>query len=124
MWLADWIREIHGVDGAQGLRGSYSTMLEAARLVRNHGGMHSLVSSRAIAAGLHPVVGKRGDIAIVSIAGDGGEHFGDEAGGILLNGSVALLSQAGLIMPRRDEVNVKAAWGEERRPLLAWRRGG
>lgn len=87
-------------------------MLQAARIVAEAGGMLALAERRADLAKLSRVnSGARGDVAIVRIGGEGGEHFGNLAGSILLDGSAALLSQAGLIMPRRDDIDIVAAWG-------------
>jgi hypothetical protein len=111
LWLADWIRERRGIDPALGIRGGYTTMLQAARIVREAGGMQSLVDITIREAGLSRTpAGARGDIAVVQIAGDGGEHFGNQAGAILLSGSAAMICQAGLVMPRRADVPVVAAW--------------
>jgi hypothetical protein len=86
-------------------------MLGAARIVREAGGMVSLVGERVFKAGLPRVnVGARGDIAIVAVGGAGGEHFGNQAGAILLGGSAVLMSQEGLCMPRRSDVSIVAAW--------------
>jgi hypothetical protein len=112
LWLADWVRANRGVDPAGDLRGRYSSMLGAARIVREAGGMVSLVGQRVFKAGLPRVnVGARGDIAIVAVGGEGGEHFGNQAGAILLGGSAVLMSQEGLCMPRRSDVSIVAAWG-------------
>jgi hypothetical protein len=111
LWLADWVRTNRGVDPAGDLRGRYSSMLGAARIVREAGGMVSLVGERVFKAGLPRVnVGARGDIAIVAVGGVGGEHFGNQAGAILLGGSAVLMSQEGLCMPRRSDVSIVAAW--------------
>ena len=111
LWLADWIIEQCGSDPAGNLRGSYSTMLQAAGIVRDEGGMQKLVDVRMNWIGARRASpGARGDIAIVSVAGDGGEHFGNHAGAILLGGSAALLCQAGLITPRLADVPIIAAW--------------
>jgi hypothetical protein len=111
LWLADWVRANRGVDPAGDLRGRYSSMLGAARIVREAGGMVGLVDSRLKTASLARAnVGARGDIAVVNVGGEGGEHFGNLAGAILLGGSAALLSQAGLVMPRRSDVSIVAAW--------------
>lgn len=111
LWLADWVRIKRGVDPAGDLRGRYCSMLQAARIVREKGGMVRLVEGQLKAAGLSTVnVGARGDIAIVSVGGAGGEHFGNEAGAILLGGTAVLMCQEGLCMPRLAEVPVLAAW--------------
>jgi hypothetical protein len=111
LWLADWIRVNRNVDPAGDLRGRYFNMLGAARIVADAGGMVALVGQRVLAAGLPRVnVGARGDIAIVQVGGDGGESFNNLAGGILLSGSVALISQEGLFVPRLTDVPVVAAW--------------
>jgi hypothetical protein len=111
LWLADWIVDQREVDPAYDFRGKYSTMLGAARIVRGAGGMLALVERRVTLAGLPRVPpGARGDIAIVSVGSEGGEHFGNQAGAILLGGSVALLSQTGLMFPQRSQVEVIMAW--------------
>lgn len=111
LWLADFIAWQREIDLAADLRGTYSTMLGAARIVRAAGGMVGLVDGRVRAAGLkRAAVAARGDIAIVKIGGDGGEHFGNLAGAILLGGTAALICQAGLVLPRLTDVPVVAAW--------------
>lgn len=108
LWLADWIAEKRGVEMAADLRGSYSNVLQAARIVASARGMTALVEGRVKSAGLQRVaVGARGDIAVVNVAGDGGEHFGNEAGAILLGGTAALICQAGLVIA---DVPVVAVW--------------
>lgn len=109
--LADWIKEQRGVDPAADLRGTYATMTGAAKIVRNAGGMVKLVEGRVKAAGLRRAKsGARGDIAIVSVGGEGGENFGNEAGAILLGGTAAMISYGGLVLPRLADVSVVAAW--------------
>jgi hypothetical protein len=112
LWLADWIETRCGVDPGAGFRGGrYSSMFGAARIVRDAGGMVRLVDQQVKAAGLSRVnVGARGDIAVVSVGGAGGEHFGNEAGAILLGGTAVLMCQEGLCMPRLADVPVLAAW--------------
>ena len=111
LWLADWIAERGGVDPALGLRGCYSTMLGAARIVADAGGMVALVEGRVELAGVsRAACGARGDIAVIDIAGDGGEQFGNQAGAILLGGTAVFLSQAGLLILQRSEINLVAAW--------------
>ena len=111
LWLADWIETRRGIDLGVNFRGCYSTMLQAARIVRDADGMVSLVDMLTRGSGVRRAsVGARGDIAIVSVAGDGGAHFGNEAGAILLGGSAALISQQGLVVPRMDYAPVVAAW--------------
>jgi hypothetical protein len=86
-------------------------MLEAAKIVREAGGMVRLVESRLRPFGAQRASSpQRGAIAIVRVDGDGGEHFGHQAGGILLSGSVALFSYAGLIMPRLEQIEITATW--------------
>ena len=112
LWLADWVALRYVVDPGSTWRGRYSTMREAARIVRDAGGMVSLLDGAATLAGLPRVkCGARGDVAVVavdqSVATDGGEHFGDQAGAILLDGSAALISQGGLVVA---PMPVVAAW--------------
>lgn len=111
LWLADWIAAARGLDPARDLRGSYGSMIAAARIVTGAGGMVRLVDSRLAPLGIPRArQAARGDIAIAAIGGAGGEHFGNEAGAIVLGGTVALISQAGLILPRWNDAPIKAAW--------------
>jgi hypothetical protein len=111
LWLADWLAERRGLDPASELRGKYSTILQAARIVREAGGMERLVDISTRAMGISRATpGARGDIAVIRVGGEGGEHFGNAAGAILLGGSAALICQAGLVMPRLADVDLIAAW--------------
>lgn len=111
LWLADWVEARTGNDPAAELRGTYDTLLGAARIVKGAGGMTRLVQRQ-----LEPLrvrrasVPQRGDIAIVSVAGVGGENFGNLAGAILLGGTAALICQTGIVLPRWDDVPIVAAW--------------
>lgn len=111
LWLADWIVARRDVDPASNLRGSYSTMLGAARVVKDAGGMTTLVARTLKPFSIpRAAVAARGDIAVVQVGGDGGEHFGNQAGVILLGGTAALICQSGLICPRVTEVPPLAIW--------------
>lgn len=111
LWLAEWIKETRHVDPGVGFRGSYDSMLGAARIVRLYDGMANLVDVGVKPYGIeYTTEPRRGDIAVVGVAGDGGENFGNLAGGILLSGSVALLCQVGLMVPRLENVSIVAAW--------------
>lgn len=111
LWLADWIAERREIDPAVNLRGTYSTMLAAAKVVRDVGGMTALVD-----ACLRDTIVRRtdelqrGDIAIVEVPGVGGENFGSQAGGIILNGTVALLCQDGLLFNHLSDSRPVSAW--------------
>lgn len=111
LWLADWIVEQTGDDPAAGLRGTYRTLLQAARIVTGAGGMTRLVDSQLRRLRVQRAsVPRRGDIAVVSVAGLGGQHFDNQAGAILLGGTAALICQAGLMLPRWSDVPIVAAW--------------
>lgn len=111
LWLADLIAERCGIDPAADLRGTYSTMLAAARVVKDAGGMTKLVEGCVAPLGIKRAkIAARGDIAIVRIGGDGGGHFGNLAGGILLGGTVALICQAGLVLPKVAAAPPVAIW--------------
>jgi hypothetical protein len=111
LWLADWVRERHDFDPALGLRGSYSTMLGAARIVADAGGMVELVEDRIGLFGVSRAAGEaRGDIAVIDIAGEDGEQFGNRAGAILLGGAAVFLRQTGLLISQRSAIRLAAAW--------------
>jgi hypothetical protein len=110
-WLADFVAMRRGVDPAEDLRGTYCTLLGAARIVKQAAGMVALVDHQLQAVGVErAVIPARGDIAVVSVPGVGGEHFGNEAGAILLGGTAALICQTGLFFPRLAFVPLVAAW--------------
>jgi hypothetical protein len=111
LWLADWIMSQRNVDPASDLRGTYSTMLGAAKIVRDRGGMVRLIDGRVERHGIKrsPVI-KRGDVAVVSVGGDGGEHFGNLAGGIIMQGCVAMICEIGVLTPKLSDVPVIASW--------------
>lgn len=109
--LADWVVVARGVDPAADLRGSYSTMLGAARIVRDAGGMVPLMDQRLSSVGIRRTTEPgRGDIAVLSIANEGTAGFGNEVGALLLKGTAALFFQNGLAFPRTAEVMLIAAW--------------
>ena len=87
------------------------SMFGAARIVRDAGGMVPLVDRQMRGVGLSRVnCGARGDIAVLSVGGVGGENFGNQAGAILLGGTAVLMCQEGLCMPRLADVPALAAW--------------
>lgn len=109
--LADWVEFKRGCDPAADLRGTYSNMLGAARIVKDAGGMAHLIDARLSAVGIRrTTIWGRGDIAVLSIANEGTASFGNEVGALLLEGTAALFFQNGLAFPRLNEVKVLAAW--------------
>lgn len=73
MYLANWAREVRGVDLAARWRGKYRTEREASRLMAHYGGMEALVDF-AVAGILAATDAPRiGDIAIVRPHGPAGE---------------------------------------------------
>lgn len=111
LWLADLVAERRGKDPAEDLRHSYSSMLGAAKIVRDAGGMISLVSKQLKPLGLRRVEkAQRGDIAVVSVNGDGGEHFGNQAGAIIMNGTAAMICEAGVFYARLGSLPIAASW--------------
>lgn len=111
LWLADLIVEQRGIDPAAELRGTYATLLSAAKIVKQAGGMMALVDARVrgfnIAKTKTP---QRGDIVVVPVAGLGVQPFDGLAGGILLGGTVALLCQDGVLFNKLEESPPVAAW--------------
>ncbi len=75
LFAADAVKEMTGVDLAEGHRG-YSTAKGAAARVEEAGGMRELVASRLPEK--HPGLAQRGDVVLVEV--DGRESFGVVAG--------------------------------------------
>lgn len=100
--LADWCREVRGIDPADGLRGSYRGRMGAARVIRQAGGMDVLVGRCADLAGARrtdePMAG---DAALVMapegpcgaiIVGGGMTARLSERGGLLVDRALILLA--------------------------------
>lgn len=67
VFAADCVEAITGEDPAKGLRG-YSTALQAARIVKAHGGMAGFVTAR-IGPSIPPLMANVGDLVLVEING-------------------------------------------------------
>lgn len=66
LFIADWWREVHGVDPAAHLRGTYTTEREKDRIVVRAGGLLPLISSIAETAGaVVTETPKTGDFGII-----------------------------------------------------------
>lgn len=61
---ADVFMELHGIDLARDYRGTYSTSIGAARLIKSRGGFRSMIESMAAAARLTVSNGECGDIGL------------------------------------------------------------
>lgn len=104
MWLADWIKASRGVDPGDGWRGSYSSALGAARIIKEQGGMVSHVDARLAPFGIRRTdTPRRGDIAVVR-ASEG------EMGAIVHGGTVSCLTERGVIVRRVADTPILAAW--------------
>lgn len=65
-FVAGWVEQERGVDGAKPWRGRYRTALGVARLLRREGGLVAVVGRGAALAGLEPVESPGlGDIGVV-----------------------------------------------------------
>lgn len=107
LWLADWVRELTGVDTAQDLRGRYRTSLGQARYLKANGGPQAVVEQRAQAAGLvrleTPAPGAVGVLAAFVAPARCGV-----VGGIYTGRRWAILARRGLLLVKADPI---AAWG-------------
>jgi hypothetical protein len=101
MWLADWTRAKRGIDPGAPWRGTYRTALGAMRIVTEAGGMAALVEKGLAPFGVSRTgTPRRGDIAIVALAGA-------ETGAIVLGDNVAMLGPRGIVIGQAPLV---AAW--------------
>lgn len=73
LFAADAVMELTGVDFGAELRGTYSTALEAARILKKRGGVCGIASA-ALGAEIPPMMAQRGDIIMYRSAN--GEALG------------------------------------------------
>lgn len=106
LWLADWVLDQRGIDGAAALRGRYRTALGCARLVARGGGLVAVVGRCAQTAGLSSAkLPRPGDVGIVKAVTDDGTTL---VGAILADATRwAVLGAAGL---RIEPATCVAAW--------------
>lgn len=101
MLLANWVREVLGIDPAFGLRGAYSDA-EWPTIVAKEGGLVALVGRLAIVAGLEPTGAPSiGDIGVV-------ETRLGPTGAIRTTGGWAMKVSDGIV--RLRNATVLAAW--------------
>jgi len=67
LWAADCVQALTGVDHAQAWRGSYSTALQAARVLSPMGGLVG-VATAALGAHVSPLMAAVGDVVLVDNA--------------------------------------------------------
>lgn len=102
--LADWVRELTGVDGGRLYRGTYSTEQEWVAVVQGAGGLVALVDSVAALVGIQRVEQPvPGDIGVIDLRSYG------HAGAILAGRRWVLKVSAGL--GAATSPPVLAAWG-------------
>jgi len=73
LFAADVVAALTGVDFGAELRGTYSTALEAARILKERGGVRGIASA-ALGAEIPPLMAQRGDIIMYRSAN--GEALG------------------------------------------------
>lgn len=64
LWAADCVLAMTGEDLAAELRGQYSTALQAARTIDEHGGLHAIVRER-LGDSINPMLATVGDVGLV-----------------------------------------------------------
>ena len=69
LWAADCVQALTGIDPAESLRGTYSTALEAARIVTELGGLEAIVTAALGEPLGGPLFASVGDIGIVETNG-------------------------------------------------------
>jgi hypothetical protein len=103
---ADWVREVRGLDLAEGFRGRVHTAIGAARFLRRRGGLLAFASERAAACGLEPAsFAICGDVGVVEALGVTGKRV--LAGAICTGRRWAMLTEDGF---RSAEMAPLAAW--------------
>lgn len=74
--LGDWTREAVGIDAAAGLRGTYNTALECARLLRRAGGLVAVVDGLAERADFRRTdISSMPGVGAVGVVGEPGRLF-------------------------------------------------
>ena len=64
LFAANIVFELTGVDPAFALRGEYETALEAARIVKERGGLRQIATD-SLGGEISPLAAKRGDIVMI-----------------------------------------------------------
>lgn len=104
-FVAGWVEQERGVDGATPWRGRYRTALGCQRILKREGGLVGVVGRGAAIVGLAPVTDPvAGDIGVVRAQTAAGEG---EVSAIKTRVGWALLSPTGLIVA---PASVLAAW--------------
>jgi hypothetical protein len=70
LFAADWVRELHGIDLAVGIRGKYTTALGAARIVGHGFSLASFVGDRMAEHGFAKIpvrMASRGDMVAAHV---------------------------------------------------------
>lgn len=100
---ASYVADIHGIDPATGIRGTYSSSEGAQEHIDRAGGVAALVGQQLEGLGFEKADPVYGDIVVV--------QFGEiELGGICLSDKVAMSAEAHLIEVPIRFVKVIAAW--------------
>ncbi len=106
--IADWWKDVHGVDPAADIRGAYRNEAEKTQLIEARGGVLELVTALAASAGAADVpiteYPQRGDFAVVGVLGHDRQLGAIHSGGRLW----ALRTEAGIGFLRR--LVVVRAW--------------
>lgn len=101
LFAADWIRCVCGIDFAEDLRGTYSTALSAARVLRRHRGVIALAEVKAGLDRKSIELVQRGDLMAFEVPGG-------VALGICLGSVGAVVGARGLEFPTINRAC--AAW--------------
>jgi hypothetical protein len=64
LFAAGAVQELTGIDHAADLRGSYSTVAEAAKILKARGGVRGIATT-ALGAEINPKLAQRGDIVLI-----------------------------------------------------------
>lgn len=68
LWAADVVHALTGEDPAKEWRGTYSTALEAARVLRELGGMEAM-ATRTLGEPIAPLMARVGDVGLLESCG-------------------------------------------------------
>jgi hypothetical protein len=100
LFASGWVQEATGEDPLGELRGAWTDMASAVRLLRDLGGLQAAITSKLgepIPVGL----AQRGDLALI-------EREDERGVGIVIGADVAVLSESGVAFVKLNEA--AAAW--------------
>lgn len=114
VFMADWVREVTGLDPIADVRGKYATDKQMWKIVRAEGGFEASCAARLAAVGLNETESpKHGDILVVDAPYKQrrGKNICHPVGSIFADGMHFVMTpDLGLVGARNDQLPLLKAW--------------